>query len=48
MRADTRQCDRTRATAAEEAFRQGVEVIVVHDQKAAEPLGGLAAILRFG
>ncbi|HET9039277.1 MAG TPA: host attachment protein [Gemmatimonadales bacterium] len=33
--------------AVEEALRQGVEVIVVHDREAAEAFDGLAAILRF-
>jgi peptide subunit release factor 1 (eRF1) len=33
--------------AVEEALRQGVEVIVVHDRGAAEAFDGLAAILRF-
>jgi peptide subunit release factor 1 (eRF1) len=33
--------------AVEEALRQGIEVIVVHDRAAAERIDGLAAVLRF-
>jgi peptide subunit release factor 1 (eRF1) len=33
--------------AVEEALRQGIEVIVVHDPAAAEAIDGLAAVLRF-
>jgi len=33
--------------AVEEALRQGVEVIVLHDRSAAEAVDGLAAVLRF-
>jgi peptide subunit release factor 1 (eRF1) len=33
--------------AVEEALRQGIEVVVVHDREAAEEIDGLAAILRF-
>jgi peptide subunit release factor 1 (eRF1) len=33
--------------AVEEALRQGIEVIVLHDRAAAETIDGLAAFLRF-
>ena len=33
--------------AVEEALRQGIEVVIVHDRAAAEGIDGLAAILRF-